>query len=360
MSETLKTAVMKALDSVIDPTVGKSIVMLKSVSFVDVKNNGDVVVVVNVDPARGTELEGMRQEAERKVHEVDGVANAQVILTAEHKSEKTPPAKRDPHPLPASVTVPARNVIVVASGKGGVGKSTVSANLAVALAQNGKNKVGLLDADIYGPSQPVMFDCASYKPKLNEKKQLIPIEKHGVKMMSIGFIANASQALIWRGPMVQTAFIQLIRDVAWMNEDDEMLDYLVIDLPPGTGDVQLTMAQKIKVDGAVIVSTPQDIALIDARRAVKMFEKTNVPVLGLIENMSTHICSNCGHEEHIFGHGGGKAEAEALGISYLGDVPLSRDVREQSDAGTPIVLAAPDSAAAKSFHSVAQHIFSQN
>ncbi len=234
--------------------------------------------------------------------------------------------------------MPMHHIIAVASGKGGVGKSAVASNIAVALAKEHGLKVGLLDADIYGPSQPLMMGDESYKPPLNENKKLVPAKCHGVSLMSIGFIADPDKALIWRGPMAQSAFYQMARDVQWAPEG-EKLDVLVIDLPPGTGDVQLTMIKKLKLSGAVIVSTPQDIALIDARRAVAMFERMNVPVLGIIENMSMYVCPSCGHEEHIFGHGGARAEAQKLGIEFLGDIPLSKDMREKSDQGTPIVLA---------------------
>jgi len=277
-------------------------------------------------------------------------------------------AKKDPKPLSKDTKrtpcgkainpplgVPARHIIAVASGKGGVGKSTVAANIAVALAKEHGLSVGLLDADIYGPSQPLMMGDESYEPPLNEDKKLVPAECYGVKLMSIGFVSDSSKALIWRGPMAQSAFYQMVRDVAWAS-DGKKLDVLVIDLPPGTGDVQLTMVQKLKLSGAVIVSTPQDIALIDARRAVAMFETTNVPVLGLIENMSTYICPNCGHEEHIFGHGGAQEEAKKLGIDFLGDIPLSRDIREKSDQGTPIAIEDNQGICANKINEVASKI----
>ncbi len=316
---------------------------------VQIDDHHAVIVVIEVDPSKGSSLEEMRQMVEREVSEFQGVSKASVILTAQ-KEVQAPAKKRhvDPHGMDKNppVDVPAKNILVVASGKGGVGKSTVSANLAAGLAARGL-KVGLLDADIYGPSQPVMMGDADYKPSLNDERKLIPLERHGLKIMSIGFIADTDKALVWRGPMVQTAFYQMLRDVAW-GRADEPLDYLIIDLPPGTGDVQLTLAQKVKATGAIIVSTPQDIALIDARRAVEMFNKTNVPVLGLVENMSTHVCSNCGHKDAVFGEGG----AKTLGLDLLGALPLSRDVREMSDAGTPIVIAEPESDAAKSFQEI--------
>ncbi len=339
------------------------------ISSLQVSDVGDVILVVDVDPSRGPDLEKMRQEIERKIGMVNGVGKSSVVLTAEKKREpKT--ADIDPHKMAKNpiLNIPAKHVIVVASGKGGVGKSTVAANIAVYIAniaqmgsgeiigQGGNLRVGLLDADIYGPSQPLMMGDEEYKPELNEQKQLVPLQKHGLKIMSIGFMTDKSKALIWRGPMAQNAFYQMLRDVAWAGDDGEPLDYLIIDMPPGTGDVQLTLAQKVKVSGAVIVSTPQDVALIDARRAVEMFSKTGIDVLGLVENMSTHICSNCGHEDHIFAHGGAAQEADELGVRFLGDVPLSKNIRLNSDGGTPIVLAEPESEQAKAFGSIADNI----
>ncbi|MBV9540859.1 MAG: Mrp/NBP35 family ATP-binding protein, partial [Alphaproteobacteria bacterium] len=239
-------------------------------------------------------------------------------------------------------------VIAVASGKGGVGKSTVAANLAVALAQLGL-KVGLMDADIYGPSVPRLFDIRE-KPTSDGKK-INPIEKHGIKIMSLGFLVKEDEAMIWRGPMVQSALTQMLNDTNWAP-----LDVLVLDMPPGTGDAQLTISQRVPLRGAVIVSTPQDIALIDARKGLAMFAKTQVPVLGIVENMSTFICPNCGHESHIFGHGGARAEAKKLAVPFLGEIPLVPVIRETSDAGKPIVHHAPDSAEAKAFLSVAKEV----
>jgi ATP-binding protein involved in chromosome partitioning len=241
-----------------------------------------------------------------------------------------------------------KNIIVVASGKGGVGKSTVSANLALALQAEGA-KVGVLDADIYGPSQPRMLGVSG-KPESPDGKVIIPMQAHGLSVMSIGFLVEEDTPMIWRGPMVTQAMMQLLTDTRW-----EQLDYLIVDLPPGTGDIQLTLSQKVPVAGAVIVTTPQDIALLDARKALKMFEKVEVPVLGIIENMATHVCSNCGHEEHIFGEGGGARMAEQYGVPYLGSLPLDIRIREQSDGGTPTVVAMPESDLAARYRDIARN-----
>jgi ATP-binding protein involved in chromosome partitioning len=241
-----------------------------------------------------------------------------------------------------------KHIIAVASGKGGVGKSTTAVNLALALAEEGM-RVGILDADIYGPSQPLMLG-ASERPETKDKK-ITPIIRHGIQSMSIGYLVDEKAAMVWRGPMVSAALQQLLNDTQWDN-----LDYLVIDLPPGTGDIQLTLAQKIPVSGAVIVTTPQDLALLDARRACEMFRKVNVPVLGVVENMSIHICSQCGHQESIFGEGGGKHLAEQYGIELLGALPLDIHIREQTDSGKPTVVAAPDSANAGIYRNIAKKV----
>jgi ATP-binding protein involved in chromosome partitioning len=241
-----------------------------------------------------------------------------------------------------------KNIIVVASGKGGVGKSTVSANLALALAAEGA-AVGVLDADIYGPSQPRMLGISG-RPESPDGKSIIPLRAHGLQAMSIGFLIEEETPMIWRGPMVTQAMMQLLNDSRW-----EQLDYLIVDLPPGTGDIQLTLAQKVPVSGAVIVTTPQDIALLDARKALKMFEKVEVPVLGVVENMATHVCSNCGHEEHIFGEGGGARMAEQYNVAYLGSLPLDIRIREQADGGTPTVVAMPDSDLAARYREIARN-----
>lgn len=241
-----------------------------------------------------------------------------------------------------------KHIIAIASGKGGVGKSTTAVNLALALSQEGA-RTGLLDADIYGPSQPLMLGT-NERPEVKDKK-LIPIIRHGIQSMSIGYLVNEKSAVAWRGPMVSMALQQMLHDTKW-----DKLDYLVIDLPPGTGDIQLTLAQKIAVDGAVIVTTPQDLALLDARRACEMFGKVNVPVLGIVENMSTHICSQCGHEEPIFGAGGGKLLAEQYRIELLGALPLDIHIREETDSGKPTVIVSPKSENAKKYRQIAHRI----
>lgn len=245
-----------------------------------------------------------------------------------------------------------KNIIAVASGKGGVGKSTVSVNLALALAKEGA-QVGILDADIYGPSQPMMLG-ALHPPEMQEnreKKILLPIKRHGIQSMSIGYLIDNDSAMIWRGPMVTTALQQLLNDTQWEN-----LDYLIIDLPPGTGDIQLTLAQKIPVSASVIVTTPQDLALLDARRAYHMFRKVNIPVLGVVENMSMHICSQCNHVESIFGEGGGERLAKECDLELLGQLPLDKKIREQTDKGTPTVVADPDGAIAKMYCEIARQV----
>ncbi len=378
MGDIIREKVLKALSGIKDPLRKDDIVSLGMVSSIQVMDGGDVIVVVTVDPERGAELEGMRQKAERKIRSVRGVQKVSVILTADKKNDQSgapSSSKSDPHNMDKNpiVDIPARHVIVVASGKGGVGKSTVAANIAAFLANKdqlstgsfagqgnsggGVIRVGILDADIYGPSQPIMMGDEDYKPGLDDQKKLIPLERYGLKIMSIGFMVDREKAMVWRGPMVQTAFYQMLRDVAWGTKE-EPLDYLIIDLPPGTGDVQLTLAQKVRASGAVIVSTPQDVALIDARRAVEMFGKTGVPVIGLVENMSVHVCSNCGHEEHVFGHGGAEKEAETIGVPFLGAVPLSKNIRFCADEGKPIVLSDPDSSQAKAFASIADKVIS--
>lgn len=332
MSGLAEKHVLEALQGIENPG-GGNIVSRDMVRGVQIKD-GHVLFSIEVNPADGAVLETLRQDAERAVAALPGVSQVTAVLTAERNSSPANDTPNDPHGMAKNppLTLPIKNIIAVASGKGGVGKSTVAFNLAVALAQAGQS-VGLLDADIYGPSVPVLSGIC-VKPEMKDGK-LVPPEAHGLKLMSMGFMVDGDAPMIWRGPMVQTALYQMLRDVAW-GADDTPLDVLVVDMPPGTGDAQLTLAQKVPVTGAVIVSTPQDLALVDARKAIEMFGKTNVSILGLIENMSTHICSACGHEDHIFGHGGAETEATKRGVPFLGAIPLRGDIREQSDKGQPV------------------------
>lgn len=367
MSSVDKSDVLKALSKVKDKEQKSDLVTLNMINGLQITPEGAVIFMIEVDPQRGSQLEPLRQKAEKAVKKIKGVTKVTAVLTAEAKHTPSSPqnvqthttsrgAAADPHGIEKvpPIDIAARHIIAVASGKGGVGKSTVAANIAACLAENG-HKVGLLDADIYGPSQPLMMGLEGKKPKSNPDGKIIPLEAHGLKIMSIGFMIEPEKALVWRGPMVQSALIQLMRDVAWGTKDDP-LDYLIVDMPPGTGDAQLTMAQKVNLSGAIIVSTPQDIALLDARKGIEMFRKTGVPVLGIIENMSTYICPKCGHEDHIFGHGGAQREAKKLATTYLGDIPLHVDIRLKSDAGKPAVLNAPDSDYAQRFKNIADSI----
>lgn len=299
-------------------------------------------VIEAPDAETARRLAPVRDAAEAAVRALPGVTGASVVLTAHGPAPKAPSLRIGGHPTPQAGPQPlpgVRRILAVGSGKGGVGKSTVASNLAVALARRGR-KVGLLDADIYGPSQPRMMGVSD-RPASPDGKTIIPLRAHGVTVMSIGLMLKDGEAVIWRGPMLQGALQQLLGQVQWGE-----LDVLIVDLPPGTGDVQLSLAQKAPLTGAVVVSTPQDVALIDARRAINMFEKLKVPVLGLIENMSTYVCPNCGHEAHIFGHGGVAAEAAAIGVPFLGELPISLDVRLSGDTGTPAATGAGPAAEA--------------
>ena len=311
---------------------------------------GKVMCAITIDAAEAASMEPVRAATEAKIRTLPGVTTALVGLTADKVPTKsaTPPQARAtsrPAALPG-----IKHIIAVASGKGGVGKSTTSCNLALGLASMGL-KVGILDADIYGPSQPRLFGLRG-KPRMVGPRMLEPMERYGVKVMSIGFLIDDDAAMIWRGPMVISAITQMLREVAWGE-----LDALVVDLPPGTGDAQLTMAQQTPTSGAVIVSTPQDLALIDARRGIAMFQKVDVPLLGIIENMSSFCCPNCGHISPIFGHGGARAEAEKLGVPFLGEVPLDMTIRETSDDGRPVVATDPDSHHAKTYKEIAAKVW---
>lgn len=329
MTADLKAQILDALSRV--KTNGGDVVSEGMIGGLQISGDKEVLFTLEVDPAMGPAMEPLRQEAERAVKNISGIKNVTVILTAER-----PAAAPDPHGMNKNppLVLPFRHVIAVGSGKGGVGKSTVAFNLAAELAALGFS-VALLDADIYGPSVPRLTGLTGEKPQTNDAGKIIPLEAHGLKVMSMGFLVEEEKPMIWRGPMVQTAFYQMLRDVAWRNEEG-LSDFLIIDMPPGTGDVQLTLAQKVPVSGAVIVSTPQDLALIDARKAIAMFEKTNVKVLGLIENMSSYCCPNCGHTDNIFGHGGVKEDAQKRSVPYLGEIPLNGEIRARSDAGQPV------------------------
>ncbi len=306
-------------------------------------HNGHVTFAIEVDPREGAKLEPLRQRAQAAAQQVAGVTQVTAVLTAERAAPPAIPVKGAPrggggfsHKISTNPVAPrVRHIIAVASGKGGVGKSTVSTNLAAALTRLGKT-VGLLDADIYGASQPRMLGLHE-KPPINPEGLIIPPVVHGMRVMSMGFFVEPEAPIIWRGPMVHAAIQQLLRDVDWGD-----LDVLVIDLPPGTGDAQLSLAQYVPLSGAVIVSTPQDVALSEAKKAVAMFGKTDVAVLGVVENMSYHTCTSCGHREHIFDHGRARAAAEQMGLPFLGEIPLLRDVREGADAGRPLDHSAAD------------------
>ncbi|WP_424931473.1 Mrp/NBP35 family ATP-binding protein [Amaricoccus macauensis] len=353
----MRETVISALRNVIVPGRGENLIEADMVRALSIED-GTVRFVIEVDPADGERLEPMRAEAETRVASLEGVEKAVVILTAHgpKPQPKEPPSLkvgRHPTPQAGPATVPGiRNIILVGSGKGGVGKSTVAANLAIALARQGK-KVGLLDADIYGPSQPRMMGVSG-RPASPDGQTILPLEGHGITMMSIGLMVAEGEAVVWRGPMLMGALQQMMGQVAWGE-----LDVLVVDLPPGTGDVQLTLSQKYQLTGAILVSTPQDVALLDARKALDMFRKTKVPILGLVENMSSYICPKCGHEAHIFGHGGMRADAEANGLPFLGEVPLDLSIRLAGDAGKPVVVSHPESREAEAFLKMAKALIGE-
>jgi ATP-binding protein involved in chromosome partitioning len=353
MTQLPEQSLRAALATIIDPASGRDLIAAGLVGEIS-QRDGLVQVALLTDRAHAKAMEPVRQAAERALAQVAGVRNASVILTAHTQPAASQPAAGHSHGKAAPAAKPAllpgvSKIVAIASGKGGVGKSTTAVNLAIALAQQGL-KVGLLDADIYGPSLPRMLGL-NRKPEVRGDT-MIPLDAWGLKAMSIGFLVEEETPMIWRGPMVMGALEQMMGQVDWGT-----LDIMIVDMPPGTGDAQLTMAQRVSLAGAVIVSTPQDIALIDARRGVRMFERTQVPVLGLIENMSTFSCPNCGHESHIFGHGGAREEAARLGCEFLGEIPLLLDIRTNSDAGTPIVAADPGGAAALAFGAIARRLW---
>jgi ATP-binding protein involved in chromosome partitioning len=306
--------------------------------------------VMEIAPAQAQAMEPVRAEAEAALAALPGIEKATVLLTAH--TDKAPPdikPKRAAQPQGPQPVPGVARIVAIASGKGGVGKSTLSSNLAVALAAEGR-RVGLLDADVYGPSQPRMLGVTG-RPQSPDGTTILPLRNHGVTMMSMGLMTNEDQAVVWRGPMLMGALQQMMTQVAWGT-----LDVLLVDLPPGTGDVQMTLGQKFVLDGAVVVSTPQDVALLDARKGIDMFRQMGTPILGLVENMSTHICSNCGHEEHIFGHGGVAKEAEKLGVPLLAEIPLHLSIRVAADGGAPVVASRPGSPQAEAYRALARKL----
>ncbi|UFX02577.1 P-loop NTPase [Sinorhizobium medicae WSM1115] len=366
MPDVTREMVLNKLRNVRGPDMEGNIVDLGLVSDVFI-SDGKAYFSITVPAARAKELEPMRAAAERVVREIPGVKAAMVALTADRKAapQKTPaewhpeaptghaPAQRAGGGAAPKADIPGVGAIIaVASGKGGVGKSTTSVNLALALQANGL-KVGLLDADIYGPSMPRLLKISG-RPQQIEGRLIRPMENYGLKVMSMGFLVDEEVAMIWRGPMIQSALLQMLREVAWGD-----LDVLVVDMPPGTGDAQLTMAQQVPLAGAVIVSTPQDLALVDARKGLAMFRKVEVPVLGIVENMSYFVAPDTGRRYDIFGHGGARKEAERIGVPFLGEVPLTMAIRETSDAGTPLVASEPDGEVARLYREIAARVWDE-
>lgn len=348
-----RDSVLEALKQITDPASGSDIVTAGVMRALSIEG-GTIRFVLEINPDRAKEYEAVQALAEAAVKGLDGVETVSVVMTG-HSAPKPPPdlktkrksESKGPERIPG-----VEHIIAIASGKGGVGKSTVASNLACALAAEGR-RVGLLDADIYGPSQPRMLGVSG-RPASPDGKTILPLRNHGVTMMSLGLMTNEGQAVVWRGPMLMGALQQMLMQVQW-----GALDILIVDLPPGTGDVQMTLAQKTEVDGAIIVSTPQDVALIDARKGIDMFNQLKTPILGMIENMSTHICTKCGHEEHLFGHGGVVAEAAKLGVPVLAEIPLDLNIRIASDGGAPIVVSDPESPQAQVFRNTARTLVAQ-
>jgi ATP-binding protein involved in chromosome partitioning len=333
-----ESQIQNALKEVVDPNTGRDLFTSKAARNIRIDGNNIALDVVLGYPAKSVmaEIQALVQDKLKSLPEIGSVfvnVSSKIV----------------PHSVQRGVGLinGVKNVIAVASGKGGVGKSTTAVNLALALAAEGA-RVGILDADIYGPSQPQMLGITS-RPESVDGKSMEPLERYGIQAMSIGFLVDIDTPMVWRGPMVTGALEQLLRETRWQD-----LDYLIIDLPPGTGDIQLTLSQKVPVTGAVIVTTPQDIALLDARKGLKMFEKVGIPILGIVENMSTHICSNCGHEEHIFGAGGGAAMCKDYNVELLGSLPLDIRIREQTDGGMPTVVAEPDSQISATYKQIAR------
>ncbi len=340
MSMNQEALVLQALQRVVDPLTQQDFVSSKQIKQLRIAGDALSFELEMGYPAAGLH-ESLREALAAAARSVPGIAQVDIHITTRVLAHAV---QRGVQLLPG-----VKNIVAVASGKGGVGKSTTAANLALALAAEGA-RVGLLDADIYGPSQPLMMG-ASGQPESSDGKTMEPMLAHGVQLMSIGFLVAEDQAMVWRGPMATQALDQLLRQTNWRD-----LDYLIIDMPPGTGDIQLTLAQRVPVTGAVIVTTPQDIALIDAKKGLKMFEKVGVPILGLVENMAVHVCTNCGHAEHIFGAEGGQKMAAQYGLPYLGGLPLALSIREQADAGRPSVVAEPEGEIAQRYRAIARQV----
>jgi ATP-binding protein involved in chromosome partitioning len=332
--------IIQALQKVTDPHTGQSIGRGKAVKQLEL-NNGSVKLTIELGYPAKTQHTMLSQLVVDALQSIEGVHEVQVNLTHQIAAHAV---QRGVQLLPG-----VKNIVAVASGKGGVGKSTTAANLALALAAEGAS-VGLLDADIYGPSMPMMLGIAG-RPETNDGKTMEPMRNYGLQVMSIGFLVDADQAMVWRGPMATQALDQLLRQTRWQD-----LDYLIVDMPPGTGDIQITLSQRVPMTGAVIVTTPQDIALIDAVKGIGMFDKVGVPILGIVENMAVHVCSQCGHAEHIFGSEGGKKLAQSKGVDYLGAMPLALQIREQADSGKPTVVAEPDGALAQQYLALARKV----
>ena len=349
-SELTEDKVLEALKGVRFPGLSRDIVSFGFVKDLTV-GGGNVSFRLEITTESPKAAEEIRRDATEKLQALPGVSAVTIRLDVKPPTAAAPRASGGPMSPPASATIlpDVRFKIAVASGKGGVGKSTVAANLALALERSGR-RVGLMDSDIYGPSQQMMMGIDE-KPYVNESNQIVPIERYGVKVISLGFLMDVDQPVIWRGPMVMKAVEQFLQDVAWGT-----LDVLVIDLPPGTGDAQLTLTQKIQLSGAVIVTTPQDVSLIDARKGLAMFQKVNVPVLGIVENMSYYLCPKCGHRDEIFKHGGGQRTAKQLGVPFLGEIPLDPQVTAGGDAGRPIVAAEPRSSVTQAYMKIADAI----
>jgi len=332
--------IQSALKKIIDPNTGKDFIASKSAKNIKIDGNNVSLDIVLSYPAK-SQFASIQVMVETKLKTIPKIGSITINIGSRIVAHS---AQRGVQLLPN-----IKNIIAVASGKGGVGKSTTAVNLALALAAEGAS-VGILDADIYGPSQPQMLGISG-RPESIDGKSMEPMKHHGIQAMSIGFLVDVETPMVWRGPMVTGALEQLLRETRWKD-----LDYLVIDLPPGTGDIQLTLSQKVPVTGAIIVTTPQDIALLDARKGLKMFEKVGIPILGIVENMSTHICSKCGHEEHIFGAGGGAAMCKDYNVDLLGSLPLDIKIREQADGGVPTVVAEPDGTIAATYKQIARTV----